>query len=754
MSYLYGDSTPTTLESNFLEFLRDGVDFAVSLLEADAGIKRGKARIQRNNEAVEAELGRLAFFIGVVTKSIRDGEKGAANSATAACATYLEKHVADSERASIAAMQARLAQYVASVDAEEAAIRAACFKALETLLSLHDPPETTTATRVVLVQPGRYDATVDGRAPFGLAWTFALAAPDGTIWSSPVRIERIAPNLEIRAPQLAGWISKEVKVRPLKLDRHVVTELVLEKGVVQVKLRLEPGIESGFDFSVDLAAKTVQAFRVGTAEGDASVGAFDLVAGDGALIVDLAQKLSGGVSQMTRQELTAATWQGEPFRNVPSFIDVVEKLVAMMAPITREISARALKPTELVLRRMLGNGRREELFVEKATLREKYAGLSPPLRQFFAPLGLDLASAAPASTPAPEPESLPPPTLATIEQPTERAEIARSQRPPPLPGPAADGDGASDALNAADALEALDRLTPPSAIDASGNAKPDDDDAKSAMAERSAEQVEATRSAPPDSGPSIEVLAAADPLLSSMPPTILSSIPPSTPPSTPPSSTASSTPPSPVTPSVTPSAKPPAETVSSTPPAPTEGELGLKLPPPLPVEAQAEAQPTPDAAGVPPERESSSGPIARLDKEAASKNVELVAALKKIASLARSGRTDEGYREYAALFSSSSFASYRPEEQRQALKLMVLAKSPPAKSAVVIDAYRAARARLEALTKASSEPVDLEMLGATHVMCDDPQAANGAFARALEIERARDPSSALIASLMSRVASL
>lgn len=78
MSYLYGDSTPTTLESNFLEFLRDGVDFAVSLLEADAGIKRGKARIQRNNEAVEAELGRLAFFIGVVTKSIRDGEKGAA----------------------------------------------------------------------------------------------------------------------------------------------------------------------------------------------------------------------------------------------------------------------------------------------------------------------------------------------------------------------------------------------------------------------------------------------------------------------------------------------------------------------------------------------------------------------------------------------------------------------------------------------------------------------------------------------------
>ena len=36
-----------------------------------------------------------------------------------------------------------------------------------------------------------------------------------------MRIDRVAPQLEIRAPQLAGWISKEVKVRPQKLDRLV-----------------------------------------------------------------------------------------------------------------------------------------------------------------------------------------------------------------------------------------------------------------------------------------------------------------------------------------------------------------------------------------------------------------------------------------------------------------------------------------------------------------------------------------------------
>jgi hypothetical protein len=655
MSYLYGDSTPTELRSNFLEFLRDAVDFAVFVLEADARIKNGKVRIQRNTDAMEAELGRLEQFIGVVTRSIREAEKGTTDSPTAACATYLEKLVSDSERASVNAMRARLAQYIASVDAEEAESRAACFKALETLLVPHVPPDASTVTRLVLVQPGRYEATLDGRSTFGLAWTFALAIPDGTMWASPIRVERIAQNLEIRAPQLSGWISKEVKIRPQKLDRHVVTELVLEDDVVRMKLRAEPGIESGFDFSADLAAKTVQASRVGTAENDASVGPFDVVAEDAALIIDLAEKLRAGTADVTRRELTAAKFGDGDFRAVPTFIDVVERLVAMIAPITKEIAKRSLKPSELVLRRMLGNGRREEVFVEKATLREKYEPLSPPLREFFAPLGFDPPA-------APQPPARETPRAA--DEPAARAELPRSQRPPPAPS---DPPASSATPPPPPSLD----LT---SLDLASHAAP--------------EPYGPAPSAPPDSGPAVEVILTPEPI--SLPP---SSIQPAQ---------------------------------SSAPPA---------------------------APPLPPPPESSQNPIAKLDKEA-TKNVELIAALKRIASLSRGGQIDQAYREYETLFSSAAFADYKPEEQRQALRLMVLAKSPPPKNDVVIDAHRAALTRLEVLVRALGEPIDLEMLGAAHAMCDDPRAANAAFVRALEIERARDPSSSLIASLMSRVASL
>lgn len=712
MSYLYGDSTTTNLKSNFLEFLRDAVDFAVFLLEADTDIDNGKVRIRKNTEAMEAEIGRLQHFIRTITRAMREAEKGSPDSATAACATHVEKLVAEAERTSVSSMRARLTQYIANIDAEERATRAACFKALETLLAPHDPPDAGTVTRLVLREGGGYDAFVDGRAAFGLAWTFALAIPDGSLWSTAIRIERVAPNLEIRAPQLSGWISKEVKVRPQRLDRHVVTELVSEDRVVRMKLRAEPGVETGFDFTVDLQAKKVDARRTGAADGDGSIGPFDVVEEDGALIIALVENLTAGLAVATRRELTAATWRDGNFHEVPTFTEVVEKLVAMMAPIAREISNRSLKPTELVLRRMLANDRREEVFVEKATLREKYESLSPPLRAFFAPLGFD--------PPAP-PQAAPPIAAVDSDEPEARAEIARSQRPPP-PGR---GSNRPDSASEPPLIEVL--------------------------------PLDGSTSEPPDSGSVVDIdLTTSE----------VSELSPSEPPASPPAATSNppaeaaakgSRPPS-KAPSKTPSNAPSEETTPSAPHAASNPPR----PPPPPTLASLAALaslPKPPAtpalpADIPPAPESSQNPIAKLDKDGASKNVELIAALKKIVSLSRGGQIDDAYREYKALFSSAAFADYRPEDQRQALRLMVLAKAPPPKSDIVLDAYRAALTRLEALAKTLNEPVDLEMLGAAHMMLDDATEANAAFARALEIERARNPSSELIGRVMTRVASL
>jgi hypothetical protein len=286
---------------------------------------------------------------------------------------------------------------------------------------------------------------------------------------------------------------------------------------------------------------------------------------------------------------------------------------------------------------MLSNDRREEIFVSKKTLREKYAELDPQLRAVFAPLGLD----------TPTPSQRPPNVKTTSDKPSVRAELPKSLPPPPK--------------KASDPAPAL---------------------------------------APPSSA------------MKSMPRARISS------------SDLKTIPLAPIS-------------VSSQP--------VVKVASPAPPAAAPAPPPPPSAPTSTPEIKVTEDP---------SRNQVLVAALKKIALLSRNGRTDEAYREYATLFSSTAFSDYRPDDQRAALKLMVLAKSPPAVNDVVREAHRAALDRIETLVKAMSEPADYELLGVVQIVLGNATAAGESFSKALTIERTKNPQSELCGNLMKRVAAL
>jgi len=68
--------------------------------------------------------------------------------------------------------------------------------------------------------------------------------------------------------------------------------------------------------------------------------------------------------------------------------ELAENLLMALAPIIREIRVRSRVPGELVLKRDLSNGRREELFVPRKELESKYASLSYEYRACFNAVGL------------------------------------------------------------------------------------------------------------------------------------------------------------------------------------------------------------------------------------------------------------------------------------------------------------------------------------------------------------------------------
>jgi hypothetical protein len=421
LSYLYGDSSQSALKSNFLEFLRDAMDFAVIALQSDARLALGRQRVEQLRKESAAESQRLARFIALITAAIEPADKGEPDSPTAQCAVRVVTLLSSAEQATNTVIEEQLSAEIARMENEEIATRKATAKALAELLVPHDPPETTTATRVAL-EGGRYTGTRACSTPFGLSWIFEVAIDEQSLWSALVRIERLNPQLEIRAPSLSGWISKEVKVRPQRIEKLLVTELFDDGSNARVKLRGEAAAaDSGFDLMID-ASRNLTMKRVGPTD-DASVGDFDVAEEDTEALVQLVQKLREKAAELPPRKLVSAAVDDIAFDLQPDYEDVVKRLIGAMAPMVRQISERSQTPHELVIRRLISEDRREEIFVSKATLREKYAGLGDAARAVFAPLALDPANARMPTAEYPPPQGALP-----------RAELPKS-RPPPPPTP-------------------------------------------------------------------------------------------------------------------------------------------------------------------------------------------------------------------------------------------------------------------------------------------------------------------------------
>jgi hypothetical protein len=133
-------------------------------------------------------------------------------------------------------------------------------------------------------------------------------------------------------------------------------------------------------------------------------------------------------------------------------------------------------------------------------------------------------------------------------------------------------------------------------------------------------------------------------------------------------------------------------------------------------------------------------------------NDALIESVKGIMARAKEGGLDAGYQGYRELFASAAFAGYRVEDQRQALRLMVMMKGAPTPpSSAMTEAHRAALGLLSALVSGHAEPADHELLGICHLVLGDEPNASSVFRAGLALERQRDPQSKLCGTLMKRV---
>lgn len=381
---MYGDSSPFPYGLDFLSSVRALVECGVAMLAAQSQIDDVVRRSSQLEEGWKGERWKFESLLEAVRKAATPFGNAAprvtaaAAELLAAARTIVERETAEVER-----------RWTAEMGGTERSIDEACSmasQALEELLLRHVPPQSSLAWRLAADEHG-YDGRVLLTTRFGLEAHFGIAIPEAHAWARLKRVADLAPGTVVTAPR-AGKKSRVAEMHEVSLDRLVVTECLIDVKRIAFRLRRAARAGAGYRFEVSTENGDTE-MQLLDDLGEPTGEVLELEVGQRDSILRLASAMLDSSFDLVlrRQLLIGASLDGAPLRERYEPREVCARLVGAYAPIVSEIARRSA-PTELMLRKDLGGGRREAIFVTRAELRAKLTRLAPALKAIFEPLGL------------------------------------------------------------------------------------------------------------------------------------------------------------------------------------------------------------------------------------------------------------------------------------------------------------------------------------------------------------------------------
>lgn len=411
MAFLYGDSTPFPLDENFIDTLRNATDICIALLRADESLDGIQRSVEEEKQAAERDLRGVERLVAAVNQVLEPQVATNIGSAyvQGVCGRLLQtaQSVVDNAAKDVVA---RRDAAVRQADSKMATERARIPQALERFLLAHEIPGTQWSiswiTRRGTTQqtqgPTQANAWALARTPIGLEATFELDVSQSPLWARPFKLGDIKAEVAIQLPHKGGWLDRGTSLREERLDRLFVTEVNLTPQRASVVLRrgVRP-LGPGYELTISPDGKTAPEIKPIGEEGAAASDEKLVLEGlDAAAIVDVWQMIESRLVPLAtkRVRLAQALLEGLPLAEIKSPAKVAQTLIHVTAPLVREMGRRSPVPGELVLKRQVEDGRREELFISIRELTDKFATLTPERQSYFGEYGLvfDVREAAPA----------------------------------------------------------------------------------------------------------------------------------------------------------------------------------------------------------------------------------------------------------------------------------------------------------------------------------------------------------------------
>ncbi len=377
--YRYGDGTPFPLDENFIETLTTAVESCTEAFVPLADLDDRRKKAAQGRQGGDREITKLGELEKSVTANLAqfiaaDKKLGGATSMVAEKLVASAKTaVAEAKRAVEGRVQTLEGQAAPKTSTDDV------IRALSVFFDAHQAPK---AEWIMSWDVRGNEPQADALMTAGrLSAQFALAIDN---WRAPIRVEQLAEGITVH--MMKKGVFGKAKPAPIDLGKHVIVAYERTAKERVLTLRESQKVAAGLRFAItDAGATWVSITPGGDAEGEAS----PLDAEDIAPVRKLADAINEALKGLIEhRRLTDLSLGGVGIGELPEPRAVPFELLLQLTPYARSIREKSRASGELVLKRDLGDGRREELFVPRATLSQHFARLPAEYRKPFEEMGI------------------------------------------------------------------------------------------------------------------------------------------------------------------------------------------------------------------------------------------------------------------------------------------------------------------------------------------------------------------------------
>lgn len=377
--YRYGDGSPFPLDENFIETLTAAVETCTNAFIPLTELDQRKVRAKEARREGDMESSRLAdlekALNGALGTFLMPQKKV---SITETVAQKLQQTI----KATILDTKRQIDQRVAAVESQ-ALPKTASDSVVQALGPFFEEHQLPKSSWIMSWDVRGSEPHADAVATAGPITAAFKLSPEQ--YRGPIRVDSLAEGVIVH--MMKKGVFGKAKPAPVDLGKYVVVAFERTAHDIVITLKENPNKSSaGLRFAVrDDDATWVTINAAGDAEGEPN----DLDSEDVRPVKNLADRANATLKSLTdKRTLVDLHLNNRAIADLDDPRLVPMELLAQLTPLSRAIRDKSRMSGELVLKRDMGDGRREELFVPRATLAQQFARLPFEYRKPFEDMGI------------------------------------------------------------------------------------------------------------------------------------------------------------------------------------------------------------------------------------------------------------------------------------------------------------------------------------------------------------------------------